>query len=630
MEKRWILKRQPSAADVEKLSEQLSIEKPLASLLLSHDISTPEEADEFFNPDISKLHDPFLMKNMDKAVERLSQAIIYNQKILIYGDYDVDGTSAVALMYSFLSEVIGSDYKNFIEYYIPDRYAEGYGISQKGIEYCRDNNFKLLITLDCGIKAIEKVDLANSYGIDVIICDHHLAGDVLPNAVAILDPKCNGCEYPYKELSGCGVGFKLVQGYCIKNGLPDQIWLSKLDLVAISIASDIVAITGENRILAYFGLIIINRFPRIGIKSIIEQSGIKIHYPPKEDTIFSRVISISDLVFYVGPRINAAGRMKTGRESVRLMVCEDEDKSMDIGKNINDQNDARRELDKKATVEAINLVLNSEINKHKKSIILYNPEWNKGIIGIVASRLVEEFYRPTIVLTRSPDGLVTGSARSVKEFDIYNGIDSCSDLLEHFGGHKFAAGLSLKEENLEAFSDRFEHFVNDNLEEDAFVPEIEIDAILDLGEITTNFVKNLKRFAPFGPGNMAPIFLSRKVVEEGSGKVVGEKHLKMRFLYQDRSVPPVDSIMFNSREHLNSITKKKYAKNDKFLQYMGLKTMDQLDVKEHLTKIAAVSDFDIVYQVEENVWNNITSIQLNIKDIQYNSYPVLNDPLSEV
>jgi single-stranded-DNA-specific exonuclease len=586
MSKRWIIKEQPELAIIEDFANKLKIEKSLAALLLNRGICTVEDAADFFNPDINKLHDPFLMHNMDIAVTRLSQAIINNEKILVYGDYDVDGTTAVALLYSFLSEIIGTDHRQFIEYYIPDRYTEGYGISDQGIEYCRDNNFKLLISLDCGIKANDKVDLANSYGIDVIICDHHLEGEVLPAAVAILDPKCSQCGYPYKELSGCGVGLKLIQGYCQKFDLPDQLWLSKLDLVAISIASDIVAITGENRILAYYGLIIINRFPRVGVKSIIEQSGIKIQYPPKENTIFSRQIQISDLVFFVGPRINAAGRINTGRESVKLLICEDEDKSMDIGKNINSHNDTRRELDKKATEEAINIVLATEEFKHRKSIILYNPKWNKGIIGIVASRLVEEFYKPVIVITDSPDGLITGSARSIKEFNIYNGIDNCSDLLEHFGGHKFAAGLSLKKENLEAFIERFEQFVCQNINDDDFIPEFEVDMELDLEEISNNFMSNLKRFAPFGPENMAPVFISKSVVEEGYGKIVGDKHLKMRLLYRNKSSQPIDAIAFNQKQHFDHIANQK--------------------------------DFDILYHVEENTWNNVTNIQLNIKDIRIN------------
>lgn len=584
MKKRWICNELPNDAAAEKLAAQLSIEKPLAALLIQRGINTPEAAEEFFNPDISKLHNPFLMKDMDKAVKRLSDAIIDNQKILVYGDYDVDGTSAVALLYSFLCEIVGADSKNLVEYYIPDRYSEGYGISDQGVEYCRDNNVNLLISLDCGIKANDKVEMANKYGIDVIVCDHHLEGDELPPAVAILDPKRKDCPYPYKELSGCGVGFKLIQGYCQKYKLPDQLWLSRMDLVAISIASDIVAITGENRILAHFGLEIINKFPRVGIKSILDQAGIKLHYPFKEETIFSRVISISDLVFYVGPRINAAGRMKSGRESVRLFIFEDEDKSVDIAKRINTQNEERKEQDRNATEEAIHTIRTSHEYVNRKSIVIYNPNWFKGIIGIVASRLVEVFYKPTIVLTKSSDGLITGSARSVKEFNIYDGIDYCSDLLEHFGGHKFAAGLSMKEENLEEFIEKFEQYVSDNLEESSFVPEISVDMPLDLSEITHSFLNNLKRFAPFGPGNMEPIFQSNNVVDEGAARIVGDKHLKARVQYPDRPVRPIDVIAFNQKDKLEMI-------------------------KDNKT-------FDVLYHVEENVWNNVVNIQLNVKDIR--------------
>lgn len=586
MDKRWIISELPDSNEVEKLSGILNIEKPLASLLLQRGIKTKEEALDFFEPKIENLHDPFLMADMDKAVDRLSKAIINNEKILIYGDYDVDGTSAVALMYSFLSEIIGSEYRNYIEYYIPDRYKEGYGISELGIEYCLANNFTLLISLDCGIKANDKIDYAQEKGIDVIICDHHLEGDTLPKAIAILDPKRKGCNYPYKELSGCGVGFKFIQGYCQHFELPDQLWLSKIDLVAISIASDIVAITGENRILAYYGLIIINRFPRMGVKSILEQAKIKVVRDPNEETIFSRQISISDLVFFVGPRINAAGRIKTGRESVKLLVCDDEDKSKDIGENINNQNDARRELDKKATEEAINHILTSEEFKERRSIVIYNPGWNKGIIGIVASRLVEEFYKPIIVITDSPDGLITGSARSIKEFNIYDGIDYCADLLEHFGGHKFAAGLSLKKENLDSFVEKFEEYVVANIQEEPLTPELLVDLELDLSEINNSFVSNLKKFAPYGPGNMAPTFLSKHVIEEGKAKIVGDKHLKMRVSYRNKSVQPIDVIAFNQHIYFKQIV-------------------------DH-------NDFDIVYHVEENTWNNNTTIQLNVKDIKIN------------
>ena len=584
MTKRWICNELPDNAAVERMATRLPIEKPLAALLIQRGINTPEAAEDFFNPDISKLHNPFLMKDMDKAVKRLSDAIIDNQKILVYGDYDVDGTSAVALLYSFLCEIIGSDSKNLVEYYVPDRYSEGYGISEQGVEYCRDNNVNLLISLDCGIKANDKVELANKYGIDVIVCDHHLEGDELPAAVAILDPKRKDCPYPYKELSGCGVGFKLIQGYCQKFKLPDQLWLSRMDLVAISIASDIVAITGENRILAHFGLEIINKFPRVGIKSILDQAGIKLHYPFKEETIFSRVISISDLVFYVGPRINAAGRMKSGRESVRLFISEDEYKSVDIGKRINTLNEERKEQDRNATEEAIHTIRTSHEYINRKSIVIYNPNWFKGIIGIVASRLVEVFYKPTIVLTKSSDGLITGSARSVKEFNIYDGIDYCSDLLEHFGGHKFAAGLSMKEEHLEEFIEKFEQYVCDNLEESSFVPEISVDMPLDLSEITHGFLNNLKRFAPFGPGNMEPIFQSNNVVDEGVARIVGDKHLKARVQYPDRVVKPIDVIAFNQKDKLEMI-------------------------KDNKT-------FDVLYHVEENVWNNVVNIQLNVKDIR--------------
>ena len=586
MNKRWITSDLPDESLAEDLSKRLAIEKPLAQLLISRGITSVEQANDFFNPDISKLHDPFLMKDMDKAVERLSRAVINNEKIMVYGDYDVDGTSAVALLYSFLCEIIGTEASKFVDFYIPDRYLEGYGISEEGVEYCYEKGIDLLISLDCGIKANDKIDIANKYGIDVIVCDHHLEGDALPNAVAVLDPKRKDCPYPYKELSGCGVGFKLIQGYCKQFDLPDELWLSRMDLVAISIASDIVAITGENRILAHYGLEIINKFPRMGIKSILEQAGIKIHFPLKEETIFSRVISITDLVFYVGPRINAAGRMKSGKESVRLFIVEDEDKSADIGNTINTQNEARKEKDRNATEEAIQTIKTSHEYEKRKSIVIYNPNWFKGIIGIVASRLVEEFYKPTIVLTRSSNGLITGSARSVKEFNIYEGIDSCSDLLEDFGGHKFAAGLSMKEENLEEFTERFEQFVAENLDEDAYIPEINVDLPLDLSEITPSFVANLNRFAPFGPGNMAPIFQTNGVVEDGSGKVVGNKgkHIKMRVLYPDKATIPFDGIGYNLNEKFDLITNK--------------------------------TKFDIVYHVEENTWNNKTTIQLNIKDIR--------------
>ncbi len=587
MDKNWTLKKLPDTELVKELSEHLNLELPLAALLAQRGISTVEEAFNFFNPDMEGLHDPFLMYDMDKAIERLSKAILNNEKILVYGDYDVDGATSVALMYSFLCEIIGKDCRNFIEYYIPDRHKEGYGLSELGIKYCADNNFTLMITLDCGIKAVEKVGLAKSHGIDVIICDHHLQGDVLPNAVAILNPKCHRCNYPYKDLSGCGVGFKLIQAYCQYFQLPDELWLSKIDFVAISIASDMVPITGENRILTYFGLDFINKVPRLGIRSILEQTNIKLRLPIKKDTIFSRKISVSDLVFIIGPRINAAGRVHSAREAVKLLICEDEKLSLDIGKQINEHNNTRRELDKKATEEAVQDVLKDIYSKEKKSVIVYNPGWSKGIIGIVASRLVEEFYKPVIVFTDSNDGMITGSARSVKEFNIYDGIDHNSHLLEHFGGHRFAAGLTLRKENFDEFVCNFEKFVVENLQEENFLPEIVADVEIKLTDITPQFVSNLKKFAPFGPENMSPIFWTNNVVEEGNAKITGFNHLKLNVLYRETSSRPIDAIAFNQGNCLKKIKESQ-------------------------------SGFDILYHVEENTWNNNTSIQLNIKDIKVN------------
>ncbi|MDR2867933.1 MAG: single-stranded-DNA-specific exonuclease RecJ [Bacteroidales bacterium] len=584
MEKKWIVKPLQQTTEIDALAQQLTIEKPLAALLLNRGITTAEEAKDFFEPDITKLHDPFLMLDMDKAVERISHAIIHNEKILVYGDYDVDGTTAVALLYSFLKEIIGQDYRQTLEYYIPDRYDEGYGISIKGIEYCKEKGVNLLISLDCGIKGNAPIDLANQYGVDVIVCDHHLEGESLPKAVAVLDPKRKGCPYPFKELSGCGVGLKLIHAYCIRYGLPDDLWLSQLDLVAISIASDIVDITGENRIITHFGLEIINTFPRMGLRSIIEQSGYKVQTPPKPNTIYDRELTVTDIVFYIGPRINAAGRMTTGRSSVHLFICEDEDRSSEIGKNINAQNDNRKDQDREATLEAVSNVGRALIAKNRKSLVVYNPAWSKGIIGIVASRLVEEFYRPTVVLTKATDGLLTGSARSVKEFNIYEAIDSCSHLLEHFGGHNYAAGLSLKEENLQAFVNYLENYTIKHTGTENFSPEIEIDMELDLKDITKNFVAQLKKFAPFGPGNMTPVFISKNVVEEGFAKIVGEKHLKIKVLYRDRAVKPIEAIAFNKKQ---------------YFQY-----------------IKAKNDFHIVYHIEENTWNNNTNIQLNVIDIK--------------
>lgn len=591
MKKHWVRKDIPNEEVVAGLSSGLQLERPLATLLAQRGIETVQQAEDFFVPRIEQLHDPFLMKDMDKAVQRLSNAIIHDEKIMVYGDYDVDGTSAVALLYSFLCEILGGgkEAHDHIKYYIPDRYTEGYGITESGINFCRENGINLLISLDCGIKANDMVDLANEYGIDVIITDHHLEGETLPNAYAILDPKRKDCTYPYKELSGCGVGFKLVQGYCQKY-LKDaeELWLKRMDLVAISIACDIVAITGENRVLSYFGLEMLNKIPRMGIKTILEQAGIKTRkYPPfSDDTIFTRVISISDLVFYVGPRINAAGRIKSAKESVRLFLVEDEGKSMEISTRINKQNNERKQKDKNATEEAMDMIRNSHEFENRKSIVLYNPSWEKGIIGIVASRLVEEFYKPTIVLMSSEDGLITGSARSVKEFNIYDGIDSCADLLEHFGGHKYAAGLTMKQENLEEFSQRFEEYVKENLDESSYEPEISVDMQLNLSEITPQFIKNLKKFAPFGPGNMEPVFETDGVMDDGNAQIIRDKHLKLKIFKPDERSNAFDCIAFNQKDKMPLVSHSK--------------------------------PFNIIYHVEENRWNNIVTTQLNVKDVESN------------
>jgi len=448
---------------------------------------------------------------MDKAVERISNAILNKEKILVYGDYDVDGTTAVSLVYTFLH----NQYVN-VEYYIPDRYKEGYGISLQGIDYAKENGCNLIIALDCGIKSIDKIEYANSLGVDFIICDHHRPGSELPNAVAVLDPKRADCDYPYKELSGCGVGFKLIQAIAQQKGIVFEDLTQYLDLVAVSIAADIVPITGENRILAFYGLKLLNENPRPGFKAILELSNFK-----KDE------ITVNDVVFLIAPRINAAGRIESGKSAVELLVSKNDNVAGLLGDGINEHNLKRKDLDASITEHALQLIEESEDHKYRKSTVLYNSAWHKGVIGIVASRLTEKYYRPTIVLTKSNDenNMVSGSARSVKDFDVYNAIESCSDLLEQFGGHMYAAGLTMKEENVEEFIQRFEEVVSSTIEDRMLVREVEIDAELNLNDINQKFFNILKQFAPFGPGNMSPIFKSSNVRDNGRGKVVGNNHL---------------------------------------------------------------------------------------------------------
>jgi single-stranded-DNA-specific exonuclease len=551
-----------------KLADELSISPVLAQLLVQRDIVTFDDARRFFRPDLNDLHDPFLMADMDAAVKRLTKAMQKNEKIMVYGDYDVDGTTSVSLVYKFLKQF----YSN-IDFYIPDRYLEGYGISIQGINYAAENDFKLIIALDCGIKAIEKVKYALEKGVDFIICDHHTPDDVLPPAVAVLDPKRVDCTYPYKHLSGCGVGFKLMQAFAITNNIEFSELTPLLDLLALSIASDIVPITGENRILAFFGLKQINSNPSIGLKGILEVCGLS-----------EKEITISDIVFKIGPRINASGRMKLASEAVELLVSSDPAFAKEKSDTINEYNNDRKDLDKNITDEAIALIGADKRYAERKSIVVYKPDWHKGVIGIVASRLSEEFYKPSIVLTKS-NGLASGSARSVSGFDIYKAIDSCRDLLENFGGHMFAAGLSMKEENVEAFTNRLEQYISENILEDQTYPQIDIDSVLEFKDITPKFFRVLKQFGPFGPGNMKPVFVSKKVFDYGTSRLVGkdQEHLKLEL---------IDS---SSENVMNGIAFRMYEYND------------------HLK---ALNPLDICYTLEENSFNGNTTIQLMIRDIK--------------
>jgi len=569
MDKKWVLKEKAAEEKVLRLMKELNVEATIAELLIQRGIETYDAARVFFRPELSDLHDPFLMKDMDKAVERLNEAIKKNEKILIYGDYDVDGTTAVALVYSYLRK-----YHNRIGYYVPDRYSEGYGVSIQGIDHAAEENYNLIITLDCGIKATEKARYAQGKGIDVIICDHHNPGEELPCAVAVLDPKRSDCPYPYKELSGCGVGFKFMQAYIIHNGLNIQELYSFLDLVVVSIGSDIVPITGENRVLAYYGLQKLNSDPCKGLKSIINISG-----------EFNKHIQIHDIVFKLGPRINAAGRMESGSMAVDLLVAELDHFADKIGNDINNFNTNRKELDQKITEEALRMIASDPDSERKKTTVVFSKDWHKGVIGIVASRLTETYYRPTIVMTLS-NGMITGSARSVTGYNLYSAVESCSDLLENFGGHMYAAGLSLKPENFEEFRDRFENYVATTIKADQLIPTIEIDAELKIKDITPKFYRILNQFAPFGPNNMMPLFLSTHVYDNGSLKKVGkqEEHLKVKVVQELGANLCIEGIGFS----------------------LGEKYSDVFDFKP----------FDVCYHIFENHFMGQTFLQLMIKDIR--------------
>lgn len=572
-EKRWTLTPK-STKSTKELEEKLGIEKELIELLHQREVFTFEDAQDFFRPQMSHIHDPLLMKDMDKAVDRVFEAFEKEEKILVYGDYDVDGTTAVSLMYTFLIK----HYKN-VEYYIPDRYTEGYGVSYQGIDYAAENDFKLIIALDCGIKAIEKVDYAKEKGVDFIICDHHRPGDEIPNAVAVLDPKRNDCEYPYKELCGCGVGFKLVQALNQELGFEFDDLEEHFDLLVVSIGSDIVPVTGENRVLAYFGLMKINHSPRKGIAEILKLSSVK------------NDLTITDVVFIVGPRINAAGRMKSGMNAVKLLVSEEDGAAEELGKFIESENKARKTFDKSITEEALQMIEENETYLNAKSTVLYQEGWHKGVIGIVASRVIETHYKPTIILTES-NGKAAGSARSVQGFDVYNAIDACSDLIEQFGGHMYAAGMTMPIENVDAFRDKFDEVVSSSITDEQLTPEIKIDKEIKIeklkaepGQLFPKFYRIIKQFAPFGPMNMHPIFVAKQVKAKYA-KIVGETHLKLSVY--DPQFPNflLDCIGFGLGEYYNHIKD------------------NQL--------------FDIAFVIEENTWNNNTKLQLNVRDIKLN------------
>lgn len=561
---RWTLKPKPDPEKAKHLSKVLNVPLSIASLLVQRGIETFEDAKKFFRPTLEDLHDPYLMKDMDKAVERIEKAISGQENILIFGDYDVDGTSAVSLLYSYFLTF----YPN-VATYIPDRYEEGYGVSYQGIDFAEDNGFSLIIALDCGIKAIDKVTYATFKGIDFIICDHHRPGEKLPEAVAVLDPKRDDCNYPYNELCGCGVGFKLVQALAKNRNQTVYDLVPYLDLVATAIAADIVPITGENRVLAYFGLQQINKAPRPGIAAIT--------VPLKKE------LSITDVVFIVAPRINAAGRMKHGQHAVNLLTETDINTAVSFAEEIELFNQDRRYLDQQITDEALEQILQNG-EQERFTTVVFNEKWHKGVIGIVASRLTETYYRPTLVFTKSGEKLAA-SARSVKGFDVYNALEACSDCLEQFGGHMYAAGLTLKEEQYENFKQKFEETVAATIDKNLLSPEISIDAEINLEELNPKFYRILKQFAPFGPGNMTPVFMSQNLKDTGYAKGVGEdnKHLKCR-LYQYNRDTSVDAIGFNLGEKAELLQQGKPV--------------------------------SAAYTVEENRWNGTVSLQLKLRDIK--------------
>lgn len=567
MQFRWNKLPEPSSSIVDVLQSQLGIQEALCKILARRGTHTFEQAKNWFRPTLSDLHDPFLMLNMRKAVDRINQAIQKKERILIYGDYDVDGTTAVSLLYSFLH----SHYDQ-IDTYIPDRYKEGYGVSLAGIDYAEDNGLGLIIALDCGVKAIEQVDYALKKGIDFIICDHHRPGVNLPMAAAILDPKQENCNYPFDELSGCGVGFKLVQALCVDWKLGDEEWLPLLDLLAISIGADIVPMVGENRVMAYHGLKRVNNQPREGIKQLIELTG-------KKNT----VLTITDVVFMLGPRINAAGRIAHGRLAVELLTSGSGAAIEQLSKTIDEHNSERRELDSSITKAALERI--KSLNEEERlSTVVFDASWHKGVIGIVASRLIETYYRPTVVFTKSKD-VLAGSARSVQGFDVYNALEQCKDVLEQFGGHMYAAGMTLKEEHFELFKSRFEEIVKETIQPDQLVPQINIDAEVSFEDLTPKFYRILKQMAPFGPQNMTPVFQTNHLLDTGYSKVVGADQTHLRVVLKDP----------NSGKKLTGIG---------------------FGMAEKIQLVHSGKPLSVAYHLDENEYNGTVSLQMRIQDIK--------------
>ena len=563
----WKPHKTPNAEAVELLKNEINAPDIIAQMLVQRGIDTVPKVRAFFNPRIADMHDPFLMKDMDKAIERIQKAQKEGEGVLIFGDYDVDGTTSVALTYSFFKDKFKK-----IDFYIPDRYKEGYGISEAGINYAKSAGLSLIIALDCGIRSIDKINYAQTLGIDFIICDHHLPGDELPKAAAVLDPKRSDCEYPFKELAGCGIGLKLAQAYAQVHDLDDREYLQYLDLATLSIASDIVPIQDENRIIAHFGLKIINQNPRLGLKRLIEIA------------INKEELSIGDLVFYIGPRINAAGRMSDAKSAVRMLLAETQEVADRYVLELQSQNEDRKIVDQEITADFKKIIAETPSLLDRKTHVFYQENWHKGVVGIAASRAIEQYYRPTIILTKSSEGILAGSARSVQGFDIHAALEKCKEYLLQFGGHKYAAGMTLKAENLQAFSDAFEQVGREVLTDDILTPKIYYDALLDVNEVNYRFYSIIQKMAPFGPGNMTPIFYAKGLKDDGTGKIIGktEEHLKLNIKRPSGSIP---SLAFGMADQFPAIKK--------------------------------AGSFEACFQINENIFRGSRTLQLMLKDIRF-------------